>query len=87
MEESGYAKEHFELKKVFDPGSPELRIPGSDIRILNLSFDSVIENSVFSNQEDIFINDQRKNLIKSSIKTNKSRTIFEGITTINRAKL
>ena len=39
------------------------------------------------NQDEIFINNKRKNLTKSSIRTNRSRTIFEVMRIIRRAKL
>ena len=55
MEENGYTQEYLELKTVFDPGSPEIRIPGSEISIVNLSFESYIDNNIFSNREDLFV--------------------------------
>ncbi len=55
MDDCGYTKEYLDLKTLFDPGSSELIIPGSGIRIVNLTFHSDIDKNRFPNQEDFTV--------------------------------
>jgi len=52
-----YTEEFNELKSIFDPGIKEIKIPGSQVRIVNLIFSSGFKVSDFSNREDISINE------------------------------
>ncbi|MEI6049100.1 MAG: DUF6051 family protein [Bacteroidota bacterium] len=50
-----YTKKYNELKSVFNPGTKEIKIPGSDIRIINTAFNSDSVSNPFSNAYDLSI--------------------------------
>ena len=52
-----YTKKNNELRSVFDPDKNEIKIPGSDIRIVNLDFISDSISNGFSNKNDVSISE------------------------------
>ncbi|MFZ0280074.1 MAG: DUF6051 family protein [Bacteroidales bacterium] len=52
-----YTKNYHDLKTVFDPLKKEIRIPGSETRIVNLKFSSDFGIDGFSNKNDALINE------------------------------
>ena len=55
MQPIEYTKKHNELRSVFDPDKMEIKIPGSNIKIINTGFISDSISSSFSNKNDIKI--------------------------------
>jgi len=52
-----YTKTNNELRSVFDPDKTEIKIPGSDIRILNSEFISDSVPNVFFNKNDVSVSE------------------------------
>lgn len=52
-----YTKCFSDLRSVFDPGKKEMLIPGSEVSIVNLEFESRIMTEDFSNKDDIPISE------------------------------
>jgi hypothetical protein len=50
-----YTKKYNELKSVFNPEIKEIKIPGSDIRVVNSEFRSNIVKNIFFNKNDVSI--------------------------------
>jgi hypothetical protein len=77
---------YIKLKKGIEPiSNPVLIIKSERLRVLALGIVSI--DSGFLNQDEIFINNHRKNLTKSSKRTKRARIIFDGMRIIRRAKL
>ncbi len=57
MNDIGYAKEYNDLKSLFRPDLKEIKIPGSEIMIMNQEFNSFIDIRDLSNGEDFSINE------------------------------
>jgi Family of unknown function (DUF6051) len=55
-----YTKTNNELRSVFDPDKTEIKIPGSDIRILNSEFISDSVPNVFFNKNDVSVSENIK---------------------------
>ncbi len=54
-----YTVDFTELKSVFDPESKETIVPGSDIMIRSLAFNSSFDPVSFSNPDDLTVNENR----------------------------